>query len=181
MKAYHASQVPLEPGSRLESRFFTPQNLFHVHAIESAMNEGSGVLKAVLLAEHIRSSGNSLHIQFAFNEVLLERMRVKFFPERPARNGSIFLSPTIADASAFRALTSNHRPHLYVCEIEHDEPFIADLNLVTSASPLAPITAQIEYLETNGQRYWKGDLTDEPIREILAPSGAVKVTARAEW
>jgi hypothetical protein len=87
----------------------------------------------------------------------------------------------MSDAAAFRVLTKDQRKLLYTCEIEHDDPFVADLNFVVTAKLLAPIKDQLTFLESNAQKYWSGVLTDNPIREILAPAGTVKIATSAGW
>jgi hypothetical protein len=156
--------------------------MFQFRAIESALSDGLLVLKSLLLAEYVRGFGDAGHMMFALKESVLEATRRRAFPQCPSRQSSVFCFPTIDDARAFDStVEGNDRKHLYRCEIDITEPFIADTEFVRSANPVAPIAQQVQFLEEQAQRYWHGDQSDRPILELLAPPGTVKITARTDW
>jgi hypothetical protein len=183
---YHASATPLEPGTVLESRFISKKLKFQFDALASALKEDHLVLKSLLLADFWHQSGKPT-LAFPLKEAVLEHIRAKEFPQHPSRHHCVFLCPTRDDIVRFRETVvrqNNDRSHLYVCTVEEEaiaKLFEADMSFVGSSNVLAPIRDQLGYLVDRARQYWQGRKSDNPAMEVLAPIGAVKVTARADW
>lgn len=179
---FHASTTELAPGTVLEHRFsLVEQRLNRYEVLEAAYLDGGGMLKAVALAETARARGDLYQIQVAVREMVLEHVRRFKFPHLPSRQSCIFGSPSHADALLFRDTVNKDRQYLYACAVEDNEPpFIGDLRRI----PVFWVFGHILQVNTMGQfaqEYWSGDQAPNPILEVLAKPGSVKVTARADW
>jgi hypothetical protein len=184
IRLYHLSKNPLDIGTILESQFVKHQ--FQWEAVESALGEADNripILKSLLLADRFIGKGRSV-LPFVLKEVVLERIRANQFPARPSRLDSIFLCPSMRDAIRFRdqVRQTYDRPHLYLCTVDDlNKGFCADMSWVGNANPLAPMKEQLDHLIKNATSYWQGRQSQNPITEILTPTGIVKVAAQAEW
>lgn len=180
---YHASRTTLEIGTVLESRFI--KYLWQWETVESALDEPDAVirkavLKSMLLADRYMGKGKKAPLVFVLKEVILERIRQAEFPDRLSRLKSIFVCPSKSDIASFQGIVRD-RPHLYLCSIaDHSSLFEADMAYVGIANPLAPITKQLEYLIECARFYWQGNKSNEPVLEILAPIGSVKIAASTD-
>ena len=180
---YHASRTELPIGTVLESRF--KQYLFQWDVIESALSEPdrNAVLKSLLLADRFLGQGKSV-LPFVLKEVILERIRRSEFSDRPGRMQCTFLTQRKTDMIAFREniCKGDDRPHLYKCSVDLSAPiFEADIHYVGTVNPLSQIGYQLDELAKRARLYWQGHQCDDPLLEILAPVGSVKVTATAKW
>jgi len=179
---YHASRETLEIGAVLESRFV--KYLWQWETVDSALNEPDAVirqavLKSMLLADRHMGAGKAAPLAFVLKEAILERIRRAEFPDRPSRLKSIFVCPSKSGIVSFQGMVGD-RPHLYLCSIAvHSSLFEADMTYVGLTNPLAPIKKQLEYLIERARLYWQGHKSNEPILEVLAPIGSVKIAASA--
>jgi hypothetical protein len=182
---FHASQTELKTGTILESRFFTPEYEYRLHAAQSALEEGPEVMKALLLAAFVQERGLRSPLGFPMAEAIYQSVRECKFADRPSRLQSIFLSPSQDEAAKFRDhLATNKddlRPFLYRCEVASDDYFTADVSYVGGLNNLYPIKEQIEFLTIKAELYWHGHRSEAPVTEVLAAPGTVTVVKKVDW
>ena len=187
---YHASHDILEIGKVLDQSRLMPNQLqWQWEMVRSAVQgepepRNLAVLKALLLTDIFIGQGKQQVLPFVLKEVLLEHVRAREFADKPGRLESTFLSPSLEDAQRFREMTRQtyDRPYLYVCSVRYGVPiFRADVSHANSVNPLAPIDEQLNELLSRARTYWKGDESDNPCIELLAPLGTVNITAQTDW
>jgi len=177
MPLYHTSNVPLEPGTVLESRFGTDEVARRVYQIVfSALREGEWGMKSLLLADALsaaRQKGDGLLPMF-LKEAVFEAVRTSEFADSPPRLGGCFLCPTIDDARKWQKHVGD-RPHVHVCQVVGGRRGRFDLTLARQTDSLEPIRLQIQDLTNRARQYWKGDADSDPIWEIVT-DGKVTIT-----
>ena len=171
---YHLSVNQLSPGTVLESRFGVSNRERRIYDIvHSAIVEGPLVLKSILLAESylLAAQDHDGCLPMYLKEIIFEQIRKEQFPNRPPRLGSKFLCPTLGDINKLKA-TFPERTYVYSCEINEGVSATLDLIFARSTTNLFPIDAQLNQLRTDAFHYWNGDLSNNPIMEVVT-SGKV--------
>ncbi|MFA0190474.1 DUF2441 domain-containing protein [Vibrio lentus] len=92
-------------------------------------------------------------------EGIFELVRKQEFPERPSRMQSVFAWCTEDEAMTYRALNGNE---VSIYEIESDEAFIADQNLLYLGTSIAGAT---EF----ARKYWSGERSNNFKPEAIIP------------
>lgn len=100
-------------------------------------------------------------------EEIFEKIRLEIDPELPSRKKGIWLT-TRNDLEKWWNILDSHKRRIYKVQIEKGKTFTTDEHYCELKNH------SIEEFEINARKYWKGELTNEPIIEILF-EGKLKV------
>lgn len=176
MKAfYHADSVPMTIRTRLVSRYLRHDRERGAVAQVITRTEGGPLATQDLVA--LREMLGELGFEEAgadrlIVEAVAEVVRHTDFPDRPARAGALFLTPSPQEARRFAALAGD-RPVLHCCLAEPDDGAVLDWSLL--AVPLDE--GGLAVLAERVERYWRGEPGPEPLWEFVT-HGQVMVLQR---
>jgi hypothetical protein len=99
------------------------------------------------------------HYNMFVRELIMEQLRLQEFPDVPSRQRCLFLTENLDEARTWKERVKD--PAI-ICSIECTGTIHrADANLLLSDSESLSVT------QDRGRRYWRGELSEDPHREIL--------------
>ena len=166
MHFYHVDRKnTLRPNTILKPKFLEFMETGEPFKNDRALIYNNGLSSHGLL---YLTDNEALTPNFCFNtlfEVIIENVRLSYFPEKKSRFEAFFAFKTKEDASIF--LNSN--TSLY--KVETEDFFEADMAWLDSnkvQQSLYPnCKLSVSMLEEFAYRYWAGEKTNSPVIEVL--------------
>lgn len=175
-KCFYVSKTQLTLGEKIWQFQYAKNNadLLYFVAVLLAKTNMAILESAYSIDWYLSIRGIKQILPSVLIEIIFERVRGEEFKDKPNRLDSVHLFSNFDDASIFRKNYREDKGYIYTAKIINGILFRGDMEFVNPGIDLKKdFQEEVSLMAQRARDYWQGNLTKNPIIEILVKGDVI--------